>query len=78
MKDNNLYEKYDSCYGSVVTTCRQGAFVVLDNDEEAFAFKFGNLRKGTKVFCTVLKEATEFKKKLVSIDSVIYGDDIAA
>lgn len=64
------YEVMDGCYGTVVGRCQKGAFLTLDNGEEAFAYKFGNLWPGTKVLCTVLRLADEGRRKLVSIDSV--------
>ena len=64
------YEVLDGCYGTVVGRCQKGAFVTLDNGEEAFAYRFANLWPGTKVLCTVLRLADESRRKLVSIDSV--------
>lgn len=66
----NSYEKYDGCYGVVTSCCGKGAFLDLDNGEQAFAYKFTNLYKGTRVLCTVLRLATEGRRMLVSIDSV--------
>lgn len=73
--DNNChnvekYEVFDGCYGTVVGRCQKGAFVTLDNGEDAFAYRFANLWPGTKVLCTVLRLADESRRKLVSIDSV--------
>lgn len=68
---NKEYERFDGCYGTVVSRCFKGAYLELDNGEQAFAYKFANLFPGTKVLCTVLKQATEGKKILVSIDSVL-------
>lgn len=65
------YEPFDGCFGVVTERCRAGAYLQLDDGEEAFAFRFGNLFPGTKVLCTVLKEAKEEKRMLVSIDSVL-------
>ena len=69
-KESQGYEVMDGCYGTVVGRCQKGAFVTLDNGEEAFAYKFANLWPGTKVLCTVLRLADEGRRKLVSIDSV--------
>ena len=69
-KENQGYEVMDGCYGTVVGRCQKGAFVTLDNGEDAFAYKFANLWPGTKVLCTVLRLADEGRRKLVSIDSV--------
>lgn len=65
------YERFDGCYGTVVSRCFKGAYLELDNGEKAFAYKFANLFPGTKVLCTVLKQASENRKMLVSIDSVL-------
>lgn len=72
------YEKFDGCYGEVTGKCRAGAFLTLDNGQEAFAYKFASLLPGTKVLCTVLKQPTEEKKMLVSIDSVVSHVPLAA
>ena len=58
-KENQGYEVMDGCYGTVVGRCQKGAFVTLDNGEDAFAYKFANLWPGTKVLCTVLRLADE-------------------
>lgn len=71
-KEYKGYEKFDGCYGKVTGRCRAGAFLTLDNGQDAFAYKFANLISGTKVLCTVLKLPSEEKRMLVSIDSV-YG-----
>ena len=64
------YERFDGCYGEVTGSCKSGAYLTLDNGQEAFAYKFTSLLPGTKVLCTVLKMPTEEKRMLVSIDSV--------
>ena len=33
------YEILEGCYGKVVGTCQKGAFLTLDNGQEAFAYK---------------------------------------
>ncbi len=65
------YERFDGCYGTVTSRCFRGAYLELDNREQAFAYKFANLFPGTKVLCTVLKQAAEGRRMLVSIDSVL-------
>lgn len=72
LNDENQYEVFDGCYATVVGRCQKGAFLTLDNGEDAFAYKFGNLWPGTKVLCTVLRLADEGRRKLVSIDSVAH------
>lgn len=67
---NEKYEVLDSCYGEIEGRCIKGAFLKLDNGERAFAYKYSNLRTGTKVICTVLRQAKENRLKLVSVDTV--------
>lgn len=64
------YERFDGCYGEVVGRCKAGAYLTLDNGQQAFAYKFSSLLPGTKVLCTVLRLPSEDKRMLVSIDSV--------
>lgn len=64
------YDVFDGCYATVKDRNRKGAYLILDNGEEAFAFKFANLLPGTKVLCTVQKPARDGRMKQVSIDSV--------
>ena len=66
------YDIGDGCYGKIKDRTNAGAYLILDNGELAFAYKF-NLLPGTKVLCTVLKPTTETRFKLVSIDSVLYN-----
>lgn len=65
------YEILEGCYGKVVGTCQKGAFLTLDNGQEAFAYKFANLYPGTLALCTVRRLADEQRRMLVSIDSVV-------
>lgn len=81
MEINNVetgYEPFEGCYGTITERCRKGAYLQLDNGEEAFAYKFGNLFPGTKVLCTVLRRPQEGKKTLVSIDSIVQYSGFAA
>lgn len=70
MNMNDSYELFDGCYGEVTGRCKAGAYLTLDNGQEAFAYKFASLLRGTKVLCTVIKMPTDEKRMLVSIDSV--------
>ncbi len=70
MNSTFSYEQFDGCYGKVTGRCKTGAYLTLDNGQEAFAYKFSNLILGTKVLCTVIKMPTNEKLMLVSIDSV--------
>lgn len=72
VQEQTGYEVLDGCYGTVVGSCRKGAFLQLDNGEDAFAYKFANLWPGTKVLCTVRRLAEEGKRMLVTIDSVAH------
>lgn len=69
----HTYEAFDACYGTVIAKNNYGAYLQLDNGQEAFSYKFANLKDGTKVLCTVLHPATEDKSVLVSIDSTLVG-----
>jgi len=66
------YEVWDGCYGVVKNRCQKGVFLILDNGEPAFAYKFGNLLPGTEVLCTVQRLAYGDQRMLVTIDSVCY------
>ena len=74
------YERLDGCYGTVTGSCRSGAFLTLDNGEDAFAYKLANLRPGSVVLCTVRRLADKERgiKMLVSIDSVVEYAPLAA
>lgn len=77
----NMMEKYeamDGCYGEVIGRCQKGAYIRLDNGEEAFAYRFAGLRPGTKVLCTVLKQARGTLRTLVDVESVVGCLDCAA
>ena len=66
------YDRFECCYATVTGTCHSGAFLQLDNGEDAFAYKFASLLPGSEVLCTVLRQAIDGRKKLVSIDSVLH------
>ena len=72
------YEPLEGCYGTITGRCCAGAYLQLDNGQEAFAYQFANLPFGTIVLCTVKKKASEIKKTLVSVDSIIQYADFAA
>lgn len=44
----------------------------------AFGYWIGRLPAGTKVMCSIRKPAREDKEILVSVDSVVYEDEMAA
>ena len=68
---NNMYTKFDSCYGIVTDKCHNGVYLLLDNNQIAYVYGFCTLVVGTKVVCTIVKEATEKLRTLALIDSVI-------
>lgn len=65
------YDRFEGYYATVTSTCHSGAFLQLDNGEDAFAYKFASLIPGSEVLCTVLRQAMDGRKKLVSIDAII-------
>ena len=73
------YEPRDVVVGTVYGGCKSGVFLRLENGEEAFA-KFGILKNGTKVLCSILKKADARKKflTLASVDSVISSEELVA
>lgn len=58
----------DTMYGTVTGSNCNGVYLILENDEPAFAY-FGKLKVGTKVLCTVRKHASGSYNTLVCIDS---------
>ena len=64
------YEKFDSCYGIITGYCKSGAFIELDNGQEAFAYDAASLPENTKIICTVKKPAVNGLRTLVNLDSV--------
>ena len=80
MHMNDTYDLYDAAYGVVTCCSRSGAYLTLDNGEDAFAYKAANLRPGTKVLCSVTRLAKPDRGwlKLVCIESVRYASPLAA
>ena len=77
----------DSVLGIVKGQSRSGLHIDLniENDFDdckeivpAFGYLGGRLPVGTKVICSIRKPAREDKDILVSIDSVVYEDEMAA
>lgn len=69
------YSVHDGCFGIVVDSISAGVFIELDNGEIAFSYQYGNLPVGSKIICTVLKDETSTRHKLVTVDTVcIYGE----
>lgn len=74
--DNKLRIR-DEVYGVVTSICRKGIFLELENGQSAFAY-FGGLEVGDTVLCSLLRKATDTRKMLVAIDSVLKEDCLAA
>ena len=77
----------DSVPGVVKGQSRSGLYIDLniENDFDdckesvsAFGYWIGRLPAGTKVMCSIRKPAREDKEILVSVDSVVYEDEMAA
>ncbi len=66
----------DGVYGVVTGGCSTGVFIELENGQSAFA-KFG-ARTGQKVLCTVLRKAADTWRVLVTVDSLIGENPMAA
>ena len=80
MEMQDAYQVFDSCYATITCCSRKGAYLLLDNGEQAFAFGSANLRPGTAVLCSIMKRAKPDTGKLmlVSVDSVMYPSALAA
>ena len=72
------YERFDSFYGTVTGHSRAGIYVSIDGlemKEDAFSYTVSNLPNGTRVLCSLQKDAdpSTGKRMLVSIDSVLWN-----
>lgn len=77
----------DSVPGIAKGQSRSGLYIDLniENDFDdrkefvpAFGYWTGRLPVGTKIMCSIRKPAREGKDILVSIDSIVYEDEMAA
>lgn len=77
----------DSVPGIVKGQSRLGLYIDLniENDFDdrkelvpAFGYWTGRLPVGTKVMCSIRKRAREGKDILVSVDSIVYEEEMAA
>lgn len=82
-----MFTLRDTVLGIVKGQSKSGLYIDLniendiDEHEEiipAFGYWAGRLTIGTKVMCCIRKPAREDKDVLVSVDSVMYEDEIAA
>lgn len=64
------YEVFDECYGVITGRCGKGAFIQLENGEEAFAYRYANLRPGSEVICAVQRLPREGLRTLVTVSHV--------
>lgn len=80
-----MFNLRDSVPGVVKGQNKSGLYIDLniendsDNHEEivsAFGYWIGRIPIGTKILCSIKKQATENKDILVSVDSVFYQDDM--
>lgn len=79
MTNNEVkYEKYDECYATVIDRCRTGVFLELDNGQQAFAYDFLMIHRGSKVICSVEKLPQEGRRMEVKITSVAHYAPAAA
>ncbi len=72
------YERFDSCYGFITDKNANGVYLVLDNNEEAYAHKFTSHKRGERVLCSIQKEASKGFRTIVSIDSVSDERELAS
>lgn len=77
----------DSVPDVVKGQSRLGVYIdlIIENDFDdrrecvpAFGYWIGRLPIGTKVLCSIRRQAKEDKDILVSVDSVVYEDEMAA
>ena len=71
------FEIRDSIKAVVSCCTAKGVYLDLENGKSAYAV-FNRLPVGTKVYCTVLKKATERFFTFVSIDAVVYSESRVA
>ena len=73
--------------GIVKRQSKSGLYIDLNIENEfddykeiipAFGYWTGRIPVGTKVMCSIRKSAREDKDVLVSVDSVVYEDEMAA
>lgn len=74
----NHYQKNDSCYATVIDKCSKGVILLLDNNEVAYASNFISQKIGSKVLCSILKEATDKYRALALIESTDFESLVAA
>lgn len=63
-------KKMDCFYGMVSSSNKSGIYIQTEEGNTVFSY-YGKLKAGTRVLCTVIKEAKEGKYPRVSIDSVV-------
>lgn len=79
--EETMFNLRDSVPGIVKGQNKSGLFIDLnidDHEEIVSAFSYWTVRLpiGTKVLCSITKQAREDKDILVSVDSVLYQDDM--
>lgn len=68
------YSNRDTCYGTVWCRNSRGVYLRLDGGETAFAYGFLGLKNGSRVCCSVRRQANGFKSMEVTIDSTVFAD----
>lgn len=85
--EESLVNLRDFVPGIVKGQSRSGLYIDLNLEKDfddckeivpAYGYWTGRLPVGTKVMCSIRKSAREDKDILVSIDSVVYDDEMAA
>ena len=72
------YERFDTCYGIIEGKSKYGIYLILDNDQEAFAYGYTTIPIGSEICCSVRKPAKEQKNRLIEIttDSSIQSEEM--
>ena len=68
-----MYSKRDTCCGTVWCRNSRGVYLRLDDGKTAFAYGFLSLKNGSRVCCSVRREARGYKSMEVNIDSTVFA-----
>ena len=64
------HELFDTCFGIIESKSSYGIYLILDNNQAAFAYGYTSIPIGTEVCCSIKKPAQGLKRIEVLIDSV--------
>lgn len=70
------YTRGDSCYATVTSRDRKGAYLALDNGQDGYAYGVANLKSGTKILCTITRAAIAGEKPTASTRVLVRLDSI--